>query len=101
MPLQDMGRHTKQVKASGVLRTARIRNGGKNGEFYGHSPGGATGPAQEWECVDLIIGLDNMDCKPEDILGWHGWPEGGCLMKGKGGPGDHARTEAGGSIRRN
>ncbi len=43
MPLQDMGRHTKQVKASGVLRTARIKNGGKNGEVYGDSPGGATG----------------------------------------------------------
>jgi hypothetical protein len=101
VPLQDMGGNTKQVKASGVLRTARVKNGGKNGEVYGDSPGGATGPAREWECVDLIIGRDNMDCKPEDILGWHGWPEGGCLMKGAGNPGDYARMEAGGSIRRN
>ncbi len=45
VPLQDMGGHTKQVKASGVLRTARVRNEGKDGEAYGDSPGGATGPA--------------------------------------------------------
>jgi hypothetical protein len=101
MPLQDMGRHTKQVKASGVLRTAGIKNGGKNGEVYGDSPGGATGPAREWECVDLIIGRDNMDCKPEGILGWHGWLEGGYLKKGTENSGDYNRMEAGGSIRRN
>jgi hypothetical protein len=43
---------------------------------------------------------DNMDCKPEDIPGWRGWPEGGCPMKGRGNPGDYAKMEAGGSIRR-
>jgi hypothetical protein len=59
----DMGGHTKQVKESGVLRTARVKNGGKDGEVYGDSPGGATGPAREWECIDLIIGRDNMDCR--------------------------------------
>jgi hypothetical protein len=101
VPLQDMGGHTKQVRASGVLRTARIKNGGKNGEVYGDPPGEATGPTREWECVDLIVGRDNMDCKPEDIPGWRGWPEGGCLMKGMGNTGDYARMEAGGSIRRN
>jgi hypothetical protein len=101
VPLLDMGGHTKQVKASGVLSTARIKNGGKNGEVYGDPPGEATGPTREWECVELIIGRDNMDCKPEDIPGWRGWPEGGCLMKGTGNPGDYARMEAGGSIRRN
>ncbi len=99
--LLDMGGHTKQVKASGVLSTARIKNGGKNGEVYGDPPGEATGPTREWECVDLIIGRDNMDCKPEDIPGCRGWPEGGCLMKGTGNPGDYARMEAGGSNRRN
>ncbi len=52
VPLQDMGGHTKQMKVSGVLRTARVKNKGKNGEA---SPGGATGPAREWECIDLII----------------------------------------------
>ncbi len=101
VPLQDIGGHTKQVKASGVLRTARVKNGGKNGEVYGDPPGEARGPTRKWECVDLIIGRYNMDCKPEDILGWHGLPEGGCLMKGTGNPGDYARMEAGRSIRRN
>ncbi len=67
IPLQDMGGHTKQVKASGVLRTARVRNEGK--DAYGDSSGGATGPAREWECINLIIGQDNMDCKLEGILG--------------------------------
>jgi hypothetical protein len=101
VPLQDMGGHTKQVKASGVLRTARVKNEGKDGEAYGDSPGGATGPAREWECIDLIIGRDNMDCKPEGILGWHGWPKGGYLVKGTGDPGDYARMEARGPIRKN
>ncbi len=101
VPLQDMGGHTKQVKASGMLRTARVKNEGKDGEAYGDSPGGATGPAQEWECIDLIIGWDNMDCKPEGILGWHSWPEGGYLVKGTGNPGDYVRMEARGPIKKN
>jgi hypothetical protein len=47
VPLQDMGGHARQVKASGVLRTARVKNEGKDGEAYGDSLGGATGPARE------------------------------------------------------
>jgi hypothetical protein len=42
-----------------------------------------------------------MDCKPEGILDWHGWPEGGYLVKGTGSPGDYARVEARGPIRKN
>jgi hypothetical protein len=94
VPLQDMGGHAKQVKASGVLRTARVKNAGEDGEAYGDSPGGARGPAREWECIDLIIGRDNMDCKPEGTLGWQGWPKGGCLVWKTGDPGDYARVEA-------
>jgi hypothetical protein len=101
VPLQDMGGHTKQVKASGVLRTACVRNEGKDGEAFGDSPGGATGPAREWECIDLIISRENMDCKPEGILSCHGWLEGGYLVKGTGSPGDFVRVEAGDPIRRN
>jgi len=70
IPLQDMGGHAKLLKASGVLRTARVKNEGKYGEAYGDSPVGATGPAREWECINLIIGRDNMDCKPEGILAY-------------------------------
>jgi hypothetical protein len=47
VPLQDMGGRAKQVKASIVLRTACVKNEGKDGEAYGDSPGGATGPARE------------------------------------------------------
>ncbi len=101
VPLLNVGGHVNQVKASGVLSMASVNNGGKNGEVYGDPPGEAAGSTLEWECVDLIIGRDNMDCKPEDIPGWRGWPEGGCLMKGTRNPGDYARMEAGGSIRRN
>jgi hypothetical protein len=102
VPLQDMGGHTRQVKASGVLRTACVKNEGKDGEAYGDSSGGgATGPAREWECIDLIIGRYNMDFKPEGILGWHGWPERGYLVKGTGSPGDYVRVEARGPIRKN
>jgi hypothetical protein len=86
VPLQDMGGHTKQVKASGVLRTARVMNEGKDGEAYGDSPGGATGPAREWECINLTIGRDNMDCKPEGILGWHRWPRVRLPCEGHRGP---------------
>ena len=101
VPLQDVGGHAKQVKASGVLRTARVKNAGEVGEAYGDSPGGAKGPAREWECIDLIIGRDNMDCKPEGTLGWHGWPKGGYLVKSTGDPGDYARVEAGNPCRKN
>ncbi len=96
-----MGGHAKQVKASGVLRTARVKNAGEDGETYGDSPGGATGPAREWECIDLIIGRDNMDCKPVGTLGRHGWPKGGYLVKKTGGPGDYARVEARDPCRKN
>jgi hypothetical protein len=64
VPLQDMGGRVKLIRASGVLRTAHVKNEGKDGEAYGDSPGGAAGPAHEWECVDLIIRRDNLDCKP-------------------------------------
>jgi hypothetical protein len=101
IPLQDMGGHAKQVKASGVLRTARVKNEGKDGEAYGDSPGGATGPAQEWECIDLISGRDKMDCKSEGILSWHGWPKRGYPVRGTGDPGDYTRVEAGDPIRKN
>jgi hypothetical protein len=59
------------------------------------------GPTRGWEHVDLIIGRDNMDCRPEDIRSWHGWPEGGCLVRGTGSPGDYAMMGAGGPTRRN
>jgi hypothetical protein len=65
VPLQDMDGRVKLIRASGVLRTSRVKNEGKDGEAYGDSPGGATGPAQLWECVDLIVGRDNLGCKPE------------------------------------
>ena len=96
-----MGGHAKLVKARGVLRTARVKNEGKDGEAYGDSPGGATGPAREWECIDLVVGRDNLDCKPEGILGWHGWPKGGYPVKGTGDPGDYARVEARNPCRKN
>ena len=47
-----------------------FKNEGKNGAALGDSPGGITGPAQLWECVDLIIGQDNQDRRPENTLGW-------------------------------
>jgi hypothetical protein len=44
VPLQDEDGRIKQIPASGVLRTSRVKNEGKNGEAYGDSPGGITGP---------------------------------------------------------
>jgi hypothetical protein len=101
VPLQDMDGRVKLIRASGVLRTARVKNEGKDGEAYGDSPGGATGPAQLWECVDLIVGRDNLGCKPESSLGWPGRPKGGCPVKGTGDPGDYIKVEAGNPGRRN
>jgi hypothetical protein len=101
VPLQDMDARVKLVGASGVLRTARVKNEGKDGEAYGDSPGGATGPAQLWECVDLIVGRDNLGCRPESTLGWPGRPKGGCPVKGTGDPGDYIKVEAGNPGRRN
>jgi hypothetical protein len=84
-----------------MLRTAHVKNEGKDGEAYGDSPGGATGPARLWECVDLIVGRDNLGCRPESTLGWPGRPKGGCPVKGTGDPGDYIKVEAGNSGRRN
>ena len=96
VPLQDMGGRVKLIRASGVFRTAHIKNEGKDGEA-----GGATGPALEWECVDLIVGQDNLDCWPEGSLGWPGRPKGGCPVKSTGDPGHYAKVEAGNPCRRN
>jgi hypothetical protein len=99
--LQDMDGPVKLIRASGVLRPAHVKNEGKDGEAYGDSPGGTTGPAHEWECVDLIVGRDNLGCKPEGTLGWPGRQKGGCPVKSTGDPGDYTKVEAGNSCRRN
>jgi len=94
VPLQDENGRVWQIRANGVLRTARVKNEGKNGEALGDSPGGITGPAQLWECVDLIIGRDNQDRRPENTLGWPGRrPKGGYPVKGTGDPGDYIRVK--------
>ncbi len=46
VPLQDENGRVWQIRANGVLRTARVKNEGENGKALGDSPGGITGPAQ-------------------------------------------------------
>jgi hypothetical protein len=95
IPLQGEDGRVWQIRASGVLRTARVKNEGKNGEALGDSPGGVTGPAQLWECVDLIIGRDNQDRRPQNTLGWSGKrPRGGYSVRSTGDPGDYIRVKA-------
>ena len=95
VPLQDEDGRVRQIRAYGVLRTARVKNEGENGKVLGDSPGGATGPAQLWECVDLIIGWDNQDRRPENTLGWSGKrPRGGYSVRSTGDPGDYIRVKA-------
>ncbi len=53
------------------------------------------------ECVDLIVGRDNLGCRPESTLGWPGRPKGGCPVKGTGDPGDYIKVEAWNPGRRN
>ncbi len=94
VPLQGEDGRVWQIRASGVLRTARVKNEGRNGEALGDSPGGITGPAQLWECVDLIIGQDNQDHRPENTLGWPGRrPKGGYPVRGTGDPGDYIKVK--------
>jgi hypothetical protein len=101
VPLQDEDGRVWQIWPSGVLRTARVKNEGKNGEAHGDSPGGITGPAQLWECVDLVVGRDNQDRRPGNTLGWPGRPKGGCPVKGTGDPGDYIKVEVENPGRRN
>jgi hypothetical protein len=101
VPLQGEDGRVGQIRASGVLRTARVKNEGMNGETLGDSPGGITGPAQLWECVDLVIGRDNQDRRPGNTLGWPGRPKGGCPVKGAGDPGDYVKVEDENPGRRN
>ncbi len=91
VPLQDADGRIKQIRTSGVLRTASFKNEGKNREALGDSPGGITGPAQLWECVDLVVGRDNQDRRPGNTLGWPGRPKGGCPVKSTGDPGTTSR----------
>jgi hypothetical protein len=94
VPLQDEDGRVRQIRAYGVLRTARVKNEGENGKVLGDSPGGATGPAQLWECIDLIVGRDNQDRRPENTLGWPGRrPKGGYAVKGTGDPGDYIKVK--------
>ncbi len=44
VPLQGEDGRVWQIRASGVLRTVRVKNEGKNGEALGDSPGGSRGP---------------------------------------------------------
>ncbi len=104
VPVLDWKGHSDWIKARGVSYTTpserRDLPEGAREAFPGVAWAGMT-VSQEEGPVDMIIGRDNMDCKPMDIPGWRGWPEGGCLMKGTGSPGDYAKMEAGESIRRN
>jgi hypothetical protein len=94
VPLQDEDGRVRQIRAYGVLRTARVKNEGENGKVLGDSPGGATGPAQLWECIDLIVGRDNQDRRPENTLGWPGRrPKGGYAVRGTGDPGDYIKVK--------
>jgi hypothetical protein len=102
VPLQDEDGRVRQIRAYGVLRTARVKNEGENGKVLGDSPGGATGPAQLWECIDLIVGRDNQDRRPENTLGWPGRrPKGGYAVKGTGDPGDYIKVKIGSPNPRN
>jgi hypothetical protein len=94
VPLQGEDGRVWQIRASGVLRTAHVKNEGRNGEALGDSPGGITGPAQLWECVDLIVGRDNQDRRPENTLGWPGRrPKGGYPVRSTGDPGDYVKVK--------
>jgi hypothetical protein len=102
VPLQDEDGRVRQVRAYGVLKTARVKNEGENGKVLGDSPGGATGPAQLWECIDLIVGRDNQDRRPENTLGWPGRrPKGGYAVRGTGDPGDYIKVKIGNPDLRN
>jgi hypothetical protein len=102
VPLQDENGRVWQIRAYGVLKTARVRNESKKGEALGDSPGGVTGPAQLWECIDLIIGRDNQDRRPENTLGWPGRrPRGGYPVRGAGNPGDYIKVKTENSGSRN
>jgi len=93
VPLLDEDGRVRQIRAYGVLRTARVKNEGENGEVLGDSPGGATGPAQLWECIDLIVGRDNQDRKPENTMGWSGRrPKEGYAVRSAGDPGDYIKV---------
>jgi hypothetical protein len=49
----------------------------------------------------MVVGRDNMDCKPEQIRGWRRWPEGGFPREVTGSPGLYIRKGLRGPSRRN
>ncbi len=94
MPLLDTEGHTRMIRASGVVSTARIKTGRKSRRAYGSLSDverEAARSAWEWECADMVIGRDDMDCKPEHICGWRGWPEEGLPLEVTGSSGFYIR----------
>jgi hypothetical protein len=101
VPLLDAGGRTRLVKASGVVSTARIKTGRKERGAHGDFPGEAMGSTRGWECADMVIERDNIDCEPKDISGLRRWPEGGCPLKVTGTPGAYIREGLRGPNRKN
>jgi hypothetical protein len=84
---------SRVTRACSVLSIAQIETGRTIKGASGGLPDmekGTTKVIWEWERVDMVIGRDNMDCKPEHLLGW---PEEGFTLEIMGPLGFYTRKD--------
>jgi hypothetical protein len=95
---------TKLVRADGVKSTAQI---GISRKSWGASVHASEKEREvlrngwRWDRADMVIRRDNMDCKPDQICGWSGWPEGSFPLEVTGSPGFYIRKGLKGPSGRN
>ncbi len=93
VPLFTMGGYVRLTGVRGVLSIAHTETGRTIKEASGDLPDmekRTTKVIWEWELVDMVIGRDNMDYKPEQF---HGWPKEGFPLEIMGPLGFYARKD--------
>jgi hypothetical protein len=101
MPLLDAEGYGQLIKANGVRSAAHIETGRTvRGNCGNHSDmeRGTTRVTWEWERADMVIGWDNLHCKPELF---RGWPKEGTKLEVMRPMGLYTRKDLGEFNRRN
>jgi hypothetical protein len=101
VPVLDLKGPVQLIVARGVGCTATTETRRVLGGVRGDPSGAGRGTSRatwEWELVDMIIGRDNLHCKPALL---RGWPREGVPLEVIGPAGLYTRKDLGEPGRRN
>jgi|688.fasta_scaffold1281615_1 hypothetical protein len=101
VPLLDPEGYVQMIRTRGVKSTATFETGrtvGGTRDNLSKVERGTTRVTWEWECADMVIGQDNLHCKPEFF---RGWPKEGPPLEVMGPAGLYTRKDLGELGRRN